>query len=57
MIVDSALVELTPNGRKLRKDFDRISKMLIDKLYGDMNKKDRQLLVSKLDAIETNIRK
>ena len=49
-------VELTPKGRKLRKDFEQISRALIDKLYGDMNKKDRQLLVSRLDAIETNIR-
>jgi len=49
------LVELTPTGRKLRKDFDQISKALLDKLYGDMNKKDRKLLVSLLDAIETNI--
>jgi DNA-binding MarR family transcriptional regulator len=51
------LVELTPKGRKLRKDFDQISKILLDKLYGDMNKKDRRLLVSRLDVIETNIRK
>jgi DNA-binding MarR family transcriptional regulator len=49
------LVELTPTGRNLRKDFDQISKILLDKLYGDMNKKDRQLLVSQLDVIETNI--
>ena len=50
------LVELTPTGRKLRKDFDQISKALLDKLYGNMNKKDRQLLISRLDVIETNIR-
>ena len=49
------LVELTPTGRKLRKDFDQISKALLDKLYGDMNKKDRQWLVIWLDVIETNI--
>jgi len=49
------LVELTPTGRKLRKDFDQISKTLLDKLYGNMNKKDRKSLVSMLDAIETNI--
>lgn len=49
------LVELTPTGRKLRKDFDQISKELLDKLYGDMKKKDRQLLVSRLDIIENNI--
>jgi len=50
------LVELTPKGRKLRKDFEKISKLLLDKLYRDMNIKDRQLLVSRLDVIETNIR-
>lgn len=50
------LVELTPKGRKLRKDFEKISKVLLDKLYGDMNIKDRQLLVNRLDVIETNIR-
>lgn len=50
------LIELTPKGRKLRKDFEKISKVLLDKLYGDMNIKDRQLLVSRLDVIETNIR-
>ncbi len=51
------LVELTEAGRKLRKDFDQISKVLLDKVYGDMKKKDRQLLVSRLDVIETNITK
>ena len=50
-------VELTPKGRKLRKDFDQISKVLLDKLYGNMKKKDRQLLVSMLDVIETNIKR
>ena len=50
------LVELTPTGWKLRKNFDQISQILLDKLFGDMNKKDRQLLISQLDVIETNIR-
>lgn len=49
------LVELTPTGRKLRKDFDQISKTLIDKVYGDMKKKDRQALVKWLDVIEVNM--
>ena len=49
------LVELTPMGRKLRKDFDEISTILLDKLYGDMKKKDRQLLVNLLDVIESHI--
>ena len=51
------LVELTPKGRKLRKHFDEISTALLDKVYGDMNKKDRQLLVSRLDVIEGNLRR
>lgn len=49
------LVELTPSGRKLRKDFDQISKMLLDKVYGDMKKKDRQLLACQLNVIEKNM--
>ena len=49
------LIELTPTGRKLRKDFDQISKVLLNKLYGNMDKKDRQLLVNNLDVIEKNI--
>lgn len=49
------LVELTPAGRKLRKDFDQISKTLLDKVYGDMKKKDRQLLVGWLNVIEDNM--
>ena len=49
------LVELTPAGRKLRKDFDQISKVLLDKVYGSMKKKDRELLVSRLDVIKNNM--
>ena len=51
------MVELTAAGRKLRKDFEEISEILLNKVYGDMKKKDRQLLVSRLDVIETNITK
>lgn len=50
------LVELTPAGRKLRKDFDQISEVLLNKLYGSMKKKDRQALVNWLDVIEVNIK-
>ncbi|UCD50142.1 MAG: MarR family transcriptional regulator [Phycisphaerales bacterium] len=49
------LVELTAAGRKLRKDFDQISEGLLGKLYGDMNQKDRQLLVRQLTIIEANL--
>jgi hypothetical protein len=46
---------LTPAGRKLRKDFDQISEILLNKLYGSMKKKDRQTLVNRLDVIEANM--
>jgi DNA-binding MarR family transcriptional regulator len=48
-------VELTAKGKKLRKDFEAISGILRDKVYGAMNPKDRQLLVSMLETIETNL--
>lgn len=51
------LVELTSAGRELRKDFDQISKTLMDKVYGDMKKKDRQALVNWLNVIEVNMTK
>jgi DNA-binding MarR family transcriptional regulator len=49
------MIELTQKGRKLRKDFDEISKILRDKLYGNMNMKDREYLVNLLDSIEKNM--
>jgi DNA-binding MarR family transcriptional regulator len=49
-------VELTPKGRKLKKDFDEISIILREKVYGNMAKKDRQVLVTLLTEIERNIR-
>ena len=48
-------VELTTKGRKLRKDFDEISDILLDKVYGNMAKKDREVLVAKLSQIEKNM--
>ena len=45
-------VELTLKGRKLQKDFDEISDILIDKVYGNMNKKNREELVKQLNQIE-----
>lgn len=38
-------VQLTPKGRKLRKDFDEISTILREKIYGKMVKKDREALI------------
>ncbi len=49
------MIELTQKGRKLRKDFDEISKILRNKLYGNMNMKDREYLVNLLDIIEKNM--
>jgi len=48
-------VELTPKGRKLRKDFDEISTLLRAKIYGNMPKRDREILVTLLGKIEQNI--
>jgi len=48
-------VELTPKGRKLRKDFDEISTILREKIYGSMAKKNREVLVKLLTEIENNI--
>ena len=48
-------VELTPKGRKLRKDFEEISRALLSKLYGDMSDKDRERLVRQLERIESNL--
>jgi DNA-binding MarR family transcriptional regulator len=48
-------IELTAKGRKIRKDFDAISVLLVDKLYGKMAKKDREELVGKLSRIEQNL--
>jgi len=49
-------VELTPKGRRFRKDFDDISKSLLDRVYGDMSVKDRERLVRQLEQIEQNLR-
>ncbi len=48
-------VQLTPKGRKLRKDFDEISTILREKIYGKMVKKDREALIRLLSEIEQNI--
>ena len=48
-------VELTPKGRRLRKDFEEISQALRSKLYGNMSQKDRERLVKQLDQIEENL--
>ena len=49
-------VELTQKARRLRKDFDEISMILLKHLYGNMSKNDRERLVSQLEQIEQNLR-
>jgi len=48
-------VELTPRGRRLQKNFEEISQILLYKLYGDMNRTDRDRLVKQLDVIEGHL--
>jgi len=48
-------VELTPKGRKFRKDFNEISQVLLNKLYGDICDKDKTHLVKQLEKIENNL--
>jgi len=48
-------VELTPKGRRLRKDFEEISQALLSKVYGGMSEKDREHLVRQLERIEENL--
>lgn len=50
-------IELTDKGRKIQKDFDEISNILIDKVYGDMKKKHQEELVKQLSQIEQNLSK
>ena len=50
-------VDLTSKGRRLQKDFDEISQVLLTKLYGDMSDKDRDRLVRQLEHIEGNLDK
>ena len=48
-------VELTSKGRRLQKDFEEISQVLLNKLYGDMGKSDRDHLARQLDVVESNL--
>ena len=48
-------VELTAKGRRLQKDFEEISRLLLAKFYGDMHEKARERLVRQLDRIEANL--
>lgn len=49
-------VELTQKGRRLRKDFDEISMILLRHVYGNMSKNERERLVRQLEQIEQNLR-
>jgi len=48
-------IELTAKGRKIRKDFDDISKLLIERLYGNISENNREKLVRQLEIIEQNL--
>jgi len=48
-------IELTQKGRRFRKDFDEISRLLLERLYGDMNEKNREHLVGQLRRIKQNL--
>jgi DNA-binding MarR family transcriptional regulator len=50
-------VELTGKGKKLRKDFEAISRTLRGKVYGTMDPKDQLALVNLLGTIESNLRR
>ena len=50
-------VELTRKGRKLKKDFEEISTILREKIYVNMAKSNRKVLIELLTEIEQNIRK
>lgn len=50
------LIELTPAGRKLRKNFEEISIHLLDRAYQGVKKKDRQALVGLLGIVESNLK-
>ena len=50
-------VELTQKGRKLEKDFEEISTILREKIFGNMSRKDREVLIKLLTKIEQNMRK
>jgi DNA-binding MarR family transcriptional regulator len=49
-------VELTSKGQKLKKDFEEISTILREKIYGNMAKKDCEVLIKLLTEVERNIR-
>lgn len=48
-------IELTHKGRGLKKDFEEISIILREKVYGNMAEKDREGLINLLTEIERNI--
>jgi len=48
-------IELTKKGKNLQNDFDEISRIVVDRLYGTMPMKDRERLVEMLQTIELNL--
>lgn len=48
-------IELTKKGWSIKSDFEEISDMLIQKVYGDITNKDQDFLVKLLTQIEENL--
>ncbi|QXE92769.1 MarR family transcriptional regulator [Geomonas subterranea] len=51
----STLIGLTEKGKAIRKDFEEISTLLGEQVYGDMPQDDRQHVVELLTVIEQNL--
>lgn len=50
-------VALTEKGRMIKKDFEEISNILINRVYGSMPQKDRKAMVQYLTILEENLSK
>lgn len=48
-------IGLTEKGWSIKSDFEEISDLLIQKVYGDMSDKDRDFLVKLLTQVEENL--
>lgn len=48
-------VTLTEKGRRIKNNFESISDILLNKVYGSMPQKDREALVQYLSVLEENL--
>jgi DNA-binding MarR family transcriptional regulator len=53
----SVRIGLTEKGRGLQSDFEAISGLLLDRVFGDMPEADRQRLMELLAEIEGNLKR